>query len=653
MSRADEARSLERALLDGHLGRRDFIRRAAALGLSAAAISTALAACGGTTSPTTAPVANTPAAGGGTTPAATTAAPGGAATAAPTRAASPAAAAAGSPAAAAGGGVATASAGPGPSKRGGGGTLKIIQSQAMTILNVHLSSGTKDDLVCDFFYEPLIRVNEDGAFIPTLAEAVPSQENGGLAADGKSATWKLKKDVKWSDGKPFTADDVVFTWEYATDDKTAATTKATYETVDKVEKVDDLTVRFTFKEPNPGWFVPGQALVIPRHVFEPDKGPNSRTSPNNLKPVGTGPYKLDDFKPGDVLLVSINDNYRDPNKPFFDKIEVKGGGDATSAARAVLQTGDYDYAWNLQVEDTLLRQLEGGGKGIASFTPGGGIERIFINFTDPNKEDPETQERSSLKFKHPFFTDPKVRQAFALGCDRDTIVKSLYGRAGAVAINILEEPPIYNSPNTTWEFSVDKGNALLEEAGWRKSGQYRAKDGVQMSVIYQTTVNSIRQKTQQFVKDGWEKMGIRTELKSVDSGVFFSSDAGNPDTSGKMYCDVQMYTTSAGLDPQAHMRRWTTEAAQKSQKAGTWTLGNNGRYINPEYDKLWEQAKSEMDQQKRAQLFIKMNDILIQDVVMIPLVSRKSTQAQNKALQNVNGSPWEDDYWNIANWVKG
>src|ERR687894_607529 len=165
MTRSDEARSLERALLEGHLTRRDFIRRAAALGLSAATISTALAACGGTASPTTA---------------------------APTRAPSPAAAAGGSPVAAGGGGVATASAGPGPSKRGGGGTLKIIQWQAMTILNVHLSSGTKDDLVCDLFYEPLIRTNNEGAFIPTLAESIPSRENGGLAEDGKSATWKLK-----------------------------------------------------------------------------------------------------------------------------------------------------------------------------------------------------------------------------------------------------------------------------------------------------------------------------------------------------------------------------------------------------------------------------------------------------------------------------
>ncbi len=633
-ARRNETRALEEELVAGRLGRRDFIRRAAALGLSASAIAGALAACGAEAPTATAPA---PAAA----PAATTAAGGTTAAAAPT---APAAAAASSPTAAPAGGGAAA-------KRGGGGTLKILEWQAMTILNPHLSSGTKDDLVCDFFYEPLIRVDSEGKYLPTLAEGVPSRENRQLAADGKSATWKLKSDLKWSDGRPVTADDVVFTWEYVSDKGTAATTVALWEAVETAEKVDDRTVTFRFKAPNPAWYRPAQGQILPKHIFAADKGAAARNSPNNLKPVGTGPYKLDDFKPGDMLVASINEQYREPNKPFFDRIEVKGGGDATSAARAVLQTGDYDYAWNLQIEDTVLRQLEGGGKGVPNFGVGGGIERIFINFTDPNKE--VDGEQSSLKTEHPFFTDPRVRQAFALASDRESIVKLLYGRAGQVAVNILEDPPQYNSPNNKAEYSLERANALLDEAGWAKRGQYRAKGDVPMAVLYQTTNNSVRQRTQQIIKDGWEKVGVKTELKSIDSGVFFSSDAGNNDTSGKMYCDVQMYTTGAGIDPQSHMERWTSASARWSRAGGQvdgreqWPLPEPG--VRPAVGA----GRTELDPEKRAQLFIRMNDILIQDVVMIPLVSRKSTYAHAKDLQNMNYSQWEDDYYNIANWTKG
>ena len=227
-------------------------------------------------------------------------------------------------------------------------------------------------------------------------------------------------------------------------------------------------------------------------------------------------------------------------------------------------------------------------------------------------------------------------------------------RGGVAGVNILEDPPIYRSgsPKNQGEFNLDKANALLDDAGWKKNGQYREKGGKQMSVVFLTTVNTVRQKTQQICKDGWEKVGIKTELKSVDSTIFFSSDAGNPDTSGHMYVDFQMYTTSAAFDPQAHMKRWTSAAAKLSQKEGKWSGGNDGRYVNPEYDKLWDAALSELDPQKRAQLFIQMNDILIQDVAMIPLVNRKSVFGRAKNLQNTLYSQWAGDYWNIANWVK-
>jgi len=186
-----------------------------------------------------------------------------------------------------------------PTKRGGGGPLKLLWWQGPTLLNPHFATGTKDQDGSRLFYEPLACWDPDGNLKLVLAAEIPSIQNGGLAADGKSVTWKLKPGVKWHDGKPFTADDVVFNWEYAKDPATAALTIATYRDI-TVEKVDDLTVRILFNKPTPFWadaFVGAPNAIIPKHLFADYIGAKSREAPNNLSPVGTGPYKFVEFKP--------------------------------------------------------------------------------------------------------------------------------------------------------------------------------------------------------------------------------------------------------------------------------------------------------------------------------------------------------------------
>jgi peptide/nickel transport system substrate-binding protein len=233
-----------------------------------------------------------------------------------------------------------------PTRRGGGGPLKVLWWQGATLLNPHFAVGTKDQEASRIFYEPLAGWDADGNLVPMLAAEVPSVQNGGLSRDGRSVTWKLKRDVQWHDGRPFTADDVLFNWEYAADPATGATTGGSYKEI-KVEKVDSHAVRVLFPKPTPYWadpFVGTVGMIIPKHLFEGFKGAKSREAPTNLKPVGTGAYKFVDFKPGDMVRGQLNPNYHLPNRPHFDSIEFKGGGDAVSAARAVLQTGEYDYA---------------------------------------------------------------------------------------------------------------------------------------------------------------------------------------------------------------------------------------------------------------------------------------------------------------------
>jgi peptide/nickel transport system substrate-binding protein len=538
-----------------------------------------------------------------------------------------------------------------PTKRGGGGALKVLWWQGATLLNPHFAVGTKDQEGSRIFYEPLAGWDEEGNLVPMLAAEIPTRDNGGLAADGKSVTWKLKQGVKWHDGKPFTADDCIFNWEYASDPATAAVTIGSYKDV-KVEKVDDYTVRVHFAKPTPFWadaFVGTRGMLIPKHLFAEYKGAKSREAPANLKPVGTGPYKFVDFKPGDVVKGEINNDYHVANRPHFDTIEMKGGGDAVSAARAVIQTGEYDYAWNMQVEDEILKRLEQGGKGVAVITPGGNIEHIQLNNTDPWTE--VDGERSSIKTKHPLLTDPAVRQALGMLVDRKAVEDHIYGRTGVATANFLNNPERFRSKDTKWEFNIDKANQVLEAAGWKKGPDgIRAKDGKKLKLVYQTSINTPRQKNQAIVKQACQKAGIDVELKSVTASVYFSSDVANPDTYTKFYCDIQMYTTTMTQpDPELFMNQFTSwEVATKENK---WQGRNITRWKSDEYDKTFRAAEGELDPVKRAALFIKMNELAVNNQVVIPVVYRPRVAAISSKLK-ADLSGWDNDLWNLKDWYR-
>ncbi len=539
-----------------------------------------------------------------------------------------------------------------PTKRGGGGKLRLLWWQAPTILNVHLASGGKDYDASRVVYEPLASLDTDANLVPILAAGIPSRANGGLSKDGTTVTWRLKKGVRWHDGKPFTADDVVFTWEYAADPATGATTHRTYKTIERVEKIDDHTVKVVFPEPTAYWFdafCSGRGLIIPKHLFSSYTGQNARNAPYNHKPVGTGPYKIVEFKPGDAVRYAINMDYHVPNRPFFDTVDMKGGGDATSAARAVLQTGEFDYAWNMQVEKNVLARLERGGKGRVMVWPGRGIEHIQVNQTDPwTKVDGE---RSSLKVAHPFQTEDLIRAAYAKAVDRRTVAEQFYGRAGQPGSNFVVAPPRYASPNTSWEFDLDKAAALLDQSGWKRgSDGIRVKDGKRMKIVYQTSINSIRQKTQAIVKKAFAKIGIEVELKAVKAGIYFSSDPGNPDTYSHFYTDLQMYTTSTDPDPQTFMERFTSWHI--AQKANNWSGRNTTRWSSPAYDALWKQGSAELDPVKRAALFIKMNDMVVNNHIVIPVIWRNPQSVATNGLGGMNLSTWDRTLWRLSHWYK-
>jgi peptide/nickel transport system substrate-binding protein len=538
-----------------------------------------------------------------------------------------------------------------PTKAGGGGVLKMLWWQGPTLLNPHFAVGTKDQDGSRVFYEPLAAWDDDGMLMPVLAAEVPTLENGGVAKDGLSVTWKLKKGVTWHDGKPFTADDCLFNWKYASDPAAASVTIASYKDVE-VQKIDDHTIKVLFSKPTPFWadaFVGARGCQIPKHIFEPYMGDKSRDAPANLAPIGTGAYMFEEFKPGDLVRGKRNPNYHEANKPHFDAVEMKGGGDAVSAARAVLQTGEYDFAWNMQVEDAILKRLEEGEKGRVDITLGGSIEHIQLNNTDPWTE--VDGERSVSTSKHPSLTDLAVRQALNLLVDRQAVEDHIYGRTGKATANFLNNPERFASKKTSFELNIDKAIKLLDGAGWKPGADgIREKSGVKLKYVFQTSINQPRQKTQAIIKQACQKAGIDIEVKAVTASVYFSSDVGNPDTYTKFYTDLQMYTTTQTQpDPGIFMNQFVSSEA--STKENKWQGRNITRWKNAEYDKLFLQGEGELDPVKRAALYIRMNELVIENVVVIPVVWRGGVAAvSNKLSAPLSG--WDNNTWNLKDWFR-
>jgi peptide/nickel transport system substrate-binding protein len=494
--------------------------------------------------------------------------------------------------------------------------------------------------------------------VPYLAEEIPTVTNGGVAEDLTSITWKIRPGITWSDGTPFTAKDVKFTAEYCMHPEVGCAQLGKYEGVESVEVIDDLTVKVNFSQPTPvpyGPFMGGQAPIIQAEQFADCMGAKApECTDANFAPIGTGPFKVDEFRPNDVISLSANPNYRDPAKPRFATMTFKGGGDATAAGRAVLETGEFDYAWNLQLAPDVIANMEAAGQGVAMSAFGTLVERIEMNLTDPSPDLPEG-ERATAKHPHPILTDMRVRKALSMAIDRELLTEIGYGKAGRPTCNLVPAPEIFASDNTEClTQDIEGAKALLEEAGWTDTNGdgIRDKDGKKLSLLYQTSTNAVRQDFQALIKQWWSEIGVETELRNISASVFFGSDPGSPDTFPKFYADVEMYANNFdGTDPQSYLAGYTCEKAPRPETQ--WQGENINRFCDPAYDELVKELGRTAELDKRAEIAKKLNDMLTKDsYVIVPLVDRGRVSARSNTLGGVELNTWDTELWNAADWYR-
>ncbi|MEE8374862.1 MAG: peptide ABC transporter substrate-binding protein [Acidimicrobiia bacterium] len=542
---------------------------------------------------------------------------------------------------------------------GQGGQLTLLQWQAPSTLNPLLSGGTKELLAASLILDPLAEYDPDGNLVATLAAEIPTVENGGVAEDLMSITWTLKDGVLWSDGSAFTADDVVFTWEYCTN--TPDCTQSGFFTgVASVEAVDATHVLVTFDALTPfpyNAFVTFQSPIIQRAQFAECVGASAAAcTDENFGPIGTGAYMVNDFKVNDTVLYDYNPNFRGAadGKPFFGTVLIKGGGDAEASARSVLVLGEADYGWNLQVDPIVLADMEATGLGIVKAGFASSVERIMVNQTDPNPD--LGDQRSEPGTVHPFLTDPAVYQALSMAINRQELVDVGYGFAGSPTCNVWPGAPYASTANDAClTQDIDGANALLDAAGYEDTdgdGIRETADGTPLFILYQTSTNAVRQSNQDLVKSYWAQIGVDTELKNIDASVFFGGDQASPDTYQVFYADVEMYTNNSGSpDPQTYMSNWTT--AQVISPSTNFGGGNIPRYSSAEYDALHEELTTTGDLDRRIEIVKELNDLVIQAGAMIPLIYRADVSAFANSIQGVgtlNG--WDSEYWNVEDWTR-
>ncbi|HEX7587332.1 MAG TPA: peptide ABC transporter substrate-binding protein [Anaerolineae bacterium] len=529
-----------------------------------------------------------------------------------------------------------------------GGTVTIALSSEPDTLNPYLASQRAAAEVHVFVIEGLLSVNEKGDFFPALAIAVPTKENGGVSADGLTITYHLKPGISWSDGQPFTCDDVKFTWQAVADPNSAAVATTGYHEIDSVSCPDPVTAVVKFKSFYAAYLVPFWT-VLPRHATG---DPASMTKwEYNRNPIGTGPFKISEWQTGDHITLVRSEKYRDAaaGKPSIDSVILRFV-PSREVALQLLQTGDVTVVSDVVEQN--LPQLAKMPRVQVESAPSPRSERLLLNLGDPTVD-----AANPIDQHHPILADSRVREALELAIDKREIVdKLLYGK-GSVGTNEL---------NTGWArcdtppsaFNPDRARQLLDQTGWKigsdgirvaQNVQF-AKDGTRLRLKLQgPTGDALREQVEQLIIERWKAVGVEAFIENAPTSTLLGTWAsGAVARHGKF--DVLIYTTGLPIaDPhsqiEGYFASWNIPDAN-NKGAGF----NYARWINETADNAIRLAGSTPDLAARRDAYCRVMAEVNHDRPMIYLYSRDAIFAYRTALQGWVTNVWKNMGWNAADW---
>ncbi len=527
-----------------------------------------------------------------------------------------------------------------------GGTVTLALAQEPDTLNPYLASQRAAAEVHAFVLEGLLSVDENGAFFPVLATAVPTKENGGVSADGLTITYHLRPDVTWSDGQPFGCEDVRFTWQVIVAPNSGAIGTAGYREIESIDCPDAHTTIIKYRTYYAAFLVPFW-IVLPRHATG---DPAAMTQwPFNRRPIGTGPFTLAEWASGDHITLARNERYREPGKPHLDAVYIRFV-PSRDVALQLLQSGQVTVVGDL-VESNLPQLANAPGVAIGR-APSPRSERLLLNLGDPTLDavaDPRAH-------PHPILGDARVRQALELAIDKKEIVDQLLFGYASVGTNELsigwsrcDTPPS--------KFDPAEAKRLLEAAGWKlgpdgiriaQNARY-AQDGTRLRLKLQgPSGDSLRERVEQLLLDRWRAVGIAIDIENAPTAALFGTwDAGSVARHGRF--DILIYTTGPYVDP--HSQLETYFASWQIPLASNRGAGYNySRWINPTADAAIKRAGSSTDPAARRSAYCQVMREVNRERPQIYLFARDLLAAYRDQLQGWGTNPWKNLGWNAANW---
>lgn len=529
-----------------------------------------------------------------------------------------------------------------------GGVITFALYQEPETLNPYIATQTASFEVSIFAVEGLLGVNENGEFYPQLAREVPTPQNGGVSADGKTITYNLRDGLKWSDGQPVSCEDARFTWQAIMHPKSGAVSTSGYRDIDSVDcpTPTRVVVRYkTFYAP----YLTRFPSIMPAHATG-DPAEMTRWA-YNRKLVGTGPFAMLEWVSGDHITLIPNRFYREAGKPRLNGVIIRIT-PSREVGKQLVRTGEVDVLWDIIEAD--VPELKGAPGVVISSKPGPDAERLVLNLADPALDGPPPDVVE--KNPHPILGDPRVREALELGINKQEIVEKLLFGLVPVGTNELHIGWA-RCPTKPSEYDPARARQLLEQAGWKlgadgirvAQGARLSKDGTRLRLKLQTTTgNKLREQAEQLLVDYMKQVGVEYYIENVPSPVLFGSWASGAFRKHGRF-DVLMYTTNPDVDPQSQVEGYFASWSMPTAANGGAGF-NYARWVNKKADEAIKVAGSSPDTNIRKRAYCAVMDEIVKDRPHIYLYARSEVEAYRDRLQGWVANVWENLGWNAEDW---
>lgn len=472
--------------------------------------------------------------------------------------------------------------------------------------------------------------DENNEAFPKLVTEMPSTDNGGISADGTTLTLHLRDGLVWSDGEPLTSADFRFTWQMYIDPKNAVASAYPYDNITDVETPDEKTVVVHFEQAFAPWIILWRG-ILPEHVLKPvyDSEGTLDNADWNLNPtVGYGPYVFAEWESGSFARFVANDNYWG-EKPKIGEIFFRFVPDDASQV-AALQSGDGDLGTFIAYSD--VPKLKESGVTIM-VQPSGYNEGWFFVINE--------------EIGHPALADVNVRKAIAMAVDREAINRDLLLGLTKVPASFWDSLPYYNNPPLeNYAYNPDEAGKLLDDAGWVDSNGdgTRDKDGVELVLTYGTTIREIRQDTQAVVQQQLAAVGIKVDLQSYDSDLYFSGYGEGPAASGEV--DIMEWSDGPSGFPDPDIYYWLCSEIPSDE----YPAGGNWFFLcDEELDALIQLQATQVDAEARQQTISQINQIFHDRVYWLGMWQDPDVWAVGSRLTGVKFSG-VTPFFNITEW---